>query len=193
MPDPRASLIRVLRSACSGELAAGHAYRGHWRSVSDAPTRERIQQIEREEWHHRELVRGLLAELGAGPSRKREIVFWIIGKTIGLLCLIGGRFIPMYGAGRLEKWNVAEYVDAAQHARDAGLAGMIDCLMSMAAVEWEHERYFREQVTGHWLLRVFPLWTPPPEIGNPNAAAASVSRHEDTGPDLHPHPSRRSG
>src|SRR5687767_12154908 len=29
----RASLIHVLQSACSGELAAIHAYRGHWRSL----------------------------------------------------------------------------------------------------------------------------------------------------------------
>ena len=24
------------------------------------------------------------------------------------------------------------------------------------------ERYFRERILGHWLLRVFPLWSPPP-------------------------------
>jgi hypothetical protein len=35
--------------AYSGELAAGLAYRGHWRSVRDAAERERIQTIEAEE------------------------------------------------------------------------------------------------------------------------------------------------
>jgi rubrerythrin len=160
--DPRARLIRVLRSACSGELAAGHAYRGHWKSVSDPATRERIQTIEQEEWHHRALVRGLLAQLGSGPSPRREAAFWLIGNTISLLCRIGGWFIPMYGAGRLEKWNVAEYEQAAAHARAAGQHEMIDCLLTMAEVEWEHERFFREQILGHWMLRLFPLWEAPP-------------------------------
>jgi hypothetical protein len=39
---------------------------------------------------------------------------------------------------------------------------MLDCLLTMAEVEWEHERYFRERITGHWMLRIFPLWDPPP-------------------------------
>ena len=160
--DPRTSLVRVLQSACSGELAAIHAYRGHWKSVSVPAVRSRIQDIQREEWHHRTLVRGLLRELGAGPSPMREAVFWVIGKTIGLLCRIGGWFIPMYGAGRLEKSNIREYEDAARFAEQAGLTGMIDCLLTMAEVEWEHERFFRELIEGHALLRVFPLWEIPP-------------------------------
>ena len=104
----------------------------------------------------------LLASLGSAPSRAREIVFWCIGRTISFLCRIGGWFIPMYGAGRLERSNIVEYEDAARHARDMGRTDMIDCLLTMAEVEWEHERYFRERVAGHWLLRVFPLWPPPP-------------------------------
>jgi len=75
-------LIHVLRSACSGELAAGHAYRGHWKSVLSEPTRERIRAIEAEEWHHRTIVRSLLADLGSGPSAGRETVFWLIGKQL---------------------------------------------------------------------------------------------------------------
>jgi rubrerythrin len=159
--DPRASLIRVLQSACSGELAAIHAYRGHWRSVSSPVVRTRIQDIEREEAHHRTLVLGLLGELGSGPSPLREAVFWVIGKSIGLACRIGGWFIPMYGAGRLEKSNIREYEDAARFAGQAGLPAMIDCLLTMAEVEWEHERFFRELIEGHALLRVFPLWPVP--------------------------------
>ena len=162
MSGSRRRLIHVLRSACSGELAAGHAYRGHWKSVSSPALRARIQQIEEEEWHHRRLVRALLAELGAAPATGREILFWLIGKTIGLLCRIGGRFIPLYGAGRLEKSNIKEYEDAALHASEAGLSHMIDCLLTMAEVEWEHERFFRELIVGHWMLRIFPLWEPPP-------------------------------
>lgn len=39
---------------------------------------------------------------------------------------------------------------------------MIDCLLTMAEVEWEHEKYFRERIVGHRLLRVLPLWEAPP-------------------------------
>ncbi|MBK5258288.1 MAG: hypothetical protein JJE51_01725 [Thermoanaerobaculia bacterium] len=160
--DSRARLIGVLRSACSGELAAGYAYRGHGKSVSSSEVRERIRIIEGEEWHHRTLVQGLLAELGAAPSSTREALFWLIGKTIGTFCRVGGFFIPMYGAGLLEQSNIREYEEAAVLARDAGLTGMIDCLLTMAEVEWEHERFFREQIVGHWMLRIFPLWKAPP-------------------------------
>jgi rubrerythrin len=175
--DPRAQLIHVLRSACSGELAAGFAYRGHWKSLpAAAPERERVRIIEAEEWHHRELVRGLLAQLGSGPSAKRDALFWLIGKFIALLCRLGGWFIPMYGAGRLESTNIKEYEDAARFAEGAGLTEMIDCLLGMAEVEWEHEKFFREQILGHRLLRLFPLWTiPPPKETIRSRATARTS------------------
>jgi hypothetical protein len=130
--------------------------------VRDAAERERIQVIEAEEWHHRELVGGLLAQLGAKPSRIREAIFYLIGKTIAGICRIGGRFIPMYGAGKLERSNIIEYEDAALYASRCGHEEMIECLLAMAETEWEHERYFREQVAGHPLLRLFKLWEPPP-------------------------------
>ena len=160
--NPRDALIRVLRSACSGELAAIHAYHGHAASVSSAEERERILVIRAEEHHHRELVLGLLASLGAAPSRKREVLFWCIGKSISLLCRIGGWFIPMYGAGKLERLNIVEYENAARYARELGRTDMIECLLTMAEVEWEHEKYFRERIVGHWMLRIFPMWDAPP-------------------------------
>ena len=174
--DPRASLIRVLRSACSGELAAIHAYRGHGNSVRSAEERARIRQIEDEERHHRELVLGLLNELGSGPSPKREALFWCIGKSIAFLCHIGGWFVPMYGAGKLERSNIVEYEDAARFAAESGNAQMIDCLLTMAEVEWEHERYFREVIAGHWLLRLFPLWDVPPPKETIRNARPGVGR-----------------
>jgi rubrerythrin len=161
--DAREQLIRALRSACSGELAAIHAYRGHAASLrTDAPERPRIHEIEKEEEHHRELVLGLLHDLGAKPSPRRERVFWCIGKTIAFLCHIGGWFIPMYGAGKLERSNIKEYEDAARFALQAGHSEMVDCLLTMAEVEWEHERFFRELIVDHCLLRIFPLWPAPP-------------------------------
>ena len=162
MRDDLTLLIRQLRSAYSAELAAGYAYRGHWHSVRDAGERERIRVIEEEEWHHRRLVGGLLAQLGAKPSRIREVIFWIIGRSIAAFCHVGGWFAPMYGAGKLERTNIVEYEDAALFASRCGHEEMIDCLLTMAEVEWEHEKYFREKVTGHWMLRLFPLWDAAP-------------------------------
>jgi demethoxyubiquinone hydroxylase (CLK1/Coq7/Cat5 family) len=45
MDTSRSRLIQILQLAYSGELAAGYAYRGHARSVSDASERDRIRQI----------------------------------------------------------------------------------------------------------------------------------------------------
>ena len=163
--DARALLVRTLQHAYSGELAAGYAYRGHWRSVKDAAERERIRVIEEEEWHHRELVGGMLRELGGKPKPIREAVFWTIGRVLGAMCHVSGWFLPMYGAGRLERKNIIEYEDASRYAAECGRHDFIDCLLTMAEVEWEHEKYFRSRVEGHAWLRLFPLWdaAPPKE------------------------------
>lgn len=65
-------LVEILRLAYSGALAAAYAYRGHWHSVKDEPTRRRIREIE-EEWHHRRLVGQMLEKVGARPGRLREL------------------------------------------------------------------------------------------------------------------------
>jgi hypothetical protein len=156
-----AKLIRQLQGAYSGELAAGYAYRGHWHSVRDSADRTRIREIEADEWHHRELVGGMLRELGATPNRIREIVFWCIGRGIGAFCHVGGWFAPMYGAGRLERGNIVEYEDAAVLAAECGHDEMIDCLLMMAEVEWDHEAYFRSKVIGHPLERIINVWDAP--------------------------------
>jgi hypothetical protein len=162
-PDTaRRRLVRQLQLAYSGERAAAYAYRGHWRSVADPAEQARIRQIEDEEWHHRDLVGGLLARLGAGPDRWREVRAAVIGRVLGALCHVAGWFAPMYGAGRLERRNIVEYEDAARYALDAGRPELLECLLAMAEVEWEHELYFRAKVAGHPLLHLFPLWSAPP-------------------------------
>ena len=160
--DPRRLLVRQLQGAYSGELAAGFAYAGHWRSVKDPAERARIQEIEAEEWHHRQLVGDMLRDLGGRPSKLREVIFWTIGHTIAGLCYIGGWFFPMYGAGRLERGNIVEYEVAADYALACGREDLIDCLLSMAEVEWEHELYFRSKAAGHGLARIIPMWDPAP-------------------------------
>lgn len=155
-------LIALLRVAYSAELAAAFAYRGHWHSVSDATERERILQIENEEWHHRELVGQMLKKLETNPSRARELRANIVGRLLGALCHLTGWLAPMYGAGRLESRNIREYETAARFARDAGNDEFVDCLLTMAEVEWEHEDYFRSRVVSHGLGRRLNLWTKPP-------------------------------
>ena len=163
MPDDaRAKLIHQLQCAYSGELAAGFAYRGHTRSLRDSQERERVRQIEADEWHHRRLVGGLLEQLGARPIPLREAIFWCIGKFIAGFCHVGGWFFPLYGAGLLERHNIVEYEDCAEYASQCGKEEMIDCLLTMAEVEWEHEHYFRHKVIGHPLTRLFRIWEAPP-------------------------------
>ena len=162
MDTSRSHLIQILRLAYSGELAAGYAYRGHARSVSDPSERDRIRQIEDEEWHHRRLVGGMLASLGAQPLRRREIRAAIVGRILGFLCHVSGWLAPMYGAGKLESRNIREYEDAARFARDCGRGDFVDCLLAMAEVEWEHEAYFRGRVLSHPRGRKMRIWPQPP-------------------------------
>jgi rubrerythrin len=175
----RRRLVRLLQLAHAGERAAAFAYAGHWRSVRRAADRIAIRKIESEEWDHRRQVRSMLAQLGEGPARKRETAMALIGRTVAALCFVSGRFIPMYGAGRIERRNVQEYVDAATFARAAGHPELVDELLDMAQVEWEHERYFRAQVTGCWQLHLLPLWPP---LGPRESLRAGA-----------PHKSRRQG
>ena len=156
------ALIALLRAAYSGELAACLAYRGHAASVGDPDEVWHIRAVEAEEWDHRNRVGEILAALGAAPCPDRERRFTWIGRVIGLLCRVGGWFVPMYGAARLERGNIVEYEHAARHAFRAGRPEFVDDLLHMAEVEWEHELYFREKALSHPLSRVFPMWAPPP-------------------------------
>ena len=67
----------------------------------------------------------------------------------------------MFGAGRLESRNIREYETAARYARDCGRHDLVECLLTMAEVEWDHERYFRSKVLSHRWARRLPLWPEP--------------------------------
>lgn len=152
MTNARESLIRILQNAHAGEVAAAYAYRGHWKSLKDSPEKERIKEIEAEEWEHRERVGNWLEKLGAKPRPIREKIFWTIGNVLGPSCHISGWFMPMYFAGRLESKNSVEYEDAAVCARELGMDECVEDLEDMARVELEHEEFFRETVAGHRFL-----------------------------------------
>jgi rubrerythrin len=154
-------LIGVLQLAYSGELAAALAYRGHWNSTPNPEERDRIRAIELEELHHRAQIAVMLETLGQRPQRLREVRAWLIGRGLGLLCHLSGWLIPMYGAGKLESRNVKEYEAAARYARSCGRDEWVDCLLTMAEVEWEHEAFFRANVLAHPLGRRLPIWPAP--------------------------------
>jgi len=162
----RRLLIGILQLAYSGELAASYAYQGHWKSLENPEEKNRIRSIEEEEWHHRKLVGEMLRDLGEQPSSFREFKAVIIGRTAGFLCHVTGWLAPMYGAGKLESRNVREYEVAARHARDCGRSEYVDSLLTMAEVEWEHEKYFRTQVLKSALGRRLPMWQAPPPKEN---------------------------
>lgn len=152
--DARQNLIRILQNAHAGECAAAYAYRGHWKSLKQSPEKDRIREIEAEEWDHRRRVSEWLEKLDAKPSAAREKVFWTIGRTLGTTCFLSGWFMPMYFAGRLESKNSVEYEDAAVFAKELGMDECVDDLLDMAHVETEHEVFFRETVAGHRLLPI---------------------------------------
>jgi rubrerythrin len=160
--ESRRKLIALLQLAYSGELAAAYAYRGHWKSVPNADQKTAIQNIENDEWRHRKLVGEMLASLESGPSQRRETRAKVIGRVLGFLCHVTGWLAPMYGAGRLESRNIVEYETAARYAREGGRIDLLDCLLEMAEVEWDHECYFRSRVLEHFVGRRLPLWTQPP-------------------------------
>lgn len=164
--EARAALVAVLKLAYSGELAAAHAYNGHWKSVRDPEERGRLKAIEAEELQHRAWVGEMLERLGEAPDPRRERKMAAIGKTIGFLCHVSGWLIPMYGAGRLESRNIKEYEDAADHAAACGHGDLVPRLLHMAEVEWDHEAYFRSKVLSHFLGRRLPLWPLPPPREN---------------------------
>jgi demethoxyubiquinone hydroxylase (CLK1/Coq7/Cat5 family) len=178
MDRDREELVRILQGAYSGELAAGLAYRGHWKSVRSVDERAAIQKIEREEAVHRKRVGEILESLDAAPLKFREVSMRMIGQTIGLSCHAIGRFLPMYFAGRLESGNVIEYENAAAHAAALGLRNFETDLLVMARVEAEHELFFLRMVAGHRLLplmRAIFKWGEPVSAGVLPAASSSYT------------------
>jgi demethoxyubiquinone hydroxylase (CLK1/Coq7/Cat5 family) len=148
----RRRLIGILRSAYSGELAAGLAYQAHGKALSDPQERAAIATIEREEWAHRAAVGVLLDGLRAKPQALRELLMRIIGGSVGASCHLGSWILPMYFAGRLEHTNIQEYADAAACARTMGLPDYERALLEMADAEQEHEAFFLRTVATHpWL------------------------------------------
>ena len=158
----REALGFLLVLAYSGELGAARAYAGHRVALRDPGERAALGRILRDEIRHRRVIRRMLRALGLGPDPWRERKLDLVGKSISLFCRMGGWFLPMYGAGRLEESNIGEYEHAARLAHAAGLVEWADALLEMAEVEWDHEAFFRGKAASHPAWRVLPGWPAPP-------------------------------
>ncbi|MDJ0973906.1 MAG: ferritin-like domain-containing protein [Planctomycetota bacterium] len=158
----RAELLRGLQLAHAGELGAIRAYLGHRLAVKRPAERNAITEILKDEIRHRRCVGRMLAEAGAAPDPRAEKKLDRVGRLIACVCRIGGWFIPMYGAARLENDNIVEYEIAARLAWFAGFEAWIPELLEMAEVEWDHEQTLRTLAARHWLWKLAPKWTPPP-------------------------------
>jgi hypothetical protein len=158
--EAQAKLIYVLQNAHAGELAAAYAYTGHGKSLFIKNKIEKLEilKIRDEELHHRLRLREMLTELGSGPRMSREWLMAIIGRVIGILCHLGGWFVPMYGAGKLESTNIFEYEVAAKLSYMSGRDDWVPEFLSFAELEWDHELYFRNKTLSHFLAKFIPLW-----------------------------------
>jgi rubrerythrin len=158
----RTQLRFLVQLAYSGELAATRAYLGHRHSLRDRTERAEIGRIIRDEIRHRHTLLGMLGELGAAPIPARERKMNRVGRAVSWFCHVGGWFLPMYGAARLESQNIQEYELAARLAVAAGLPHFVEPFLEMAEVEWDHELYFRTKAMQRRLWRLVPKWPPPP-------------------------------
>ena len=156
----RRLLTRLLRVAYSSEMAAAYAYRGHAASVRDPWEKSSIEGIEMDEWRHREAIGRMLADLGATPSSLRELLFTIVGKSLGWLCPWSGWTLPMLCAGLIETANVGQYVRMSAYASTIGMPEMASELDAMADVERQHEAFFFSALDRAWrrgiIARIFP-------------------------------------
>ena len=186
--DPRTStiearrrLVHFLQLAHGGELGAAIAYESHARIARTTPERDRILEIRAEEIDHRERVGRMLTQLGERPDPAIERNMARIGRAIAAFWRIGGWFLPMYGAGRLEARNIVEYEEAARAAALSSHGDFVDDLLDMAEVEWEHERFFRLKAATHPAWPWFPKWTEPPPKGEIRRSYAEFVRMSGAG------------
>ena len=139
-------LVKLLQKAHAGEIAAACAYEGHWRSVKDLSEKIKIQLIQIDEIKHQIEVLEFLNSLGARPSKIRDTVFTVIGKTLSVGCYFTGWFLPMWGALLIEQIGVVNYEELAIEAEKEGHKEMSDKLREMGKLEKEHETYFLEKL-----------------------------------------------
>jgi demethoxyubiquinone hydroxylase (CLK1/Coq7/Cat5 family) len=142
MATPRDELVRGLRAAHAGEVAAALAYAGHARRAGPL-LQERIRQVEREEWEHRAELARMLFALGSRPSPCAELHRTLLGFALFAL----GHATPVGAlhlvAEHLERRGADEYHRLAELA-DRCAPHLADTLRAFARTEAEHASVFAE-------------------------------------------------
>ncbi len=145
-------LIDSLRKAYSAEKAASFAYIGHAGSLKSPEEKERVRQIEQDEWDHRRNVLKIMQQYDIPVSKYYEVKYHIIGKIIGYSCYVIDRFMPYFFAGKLESGNVCEYFVMLRYFHSLGITEHDEILYQMGIKEKEHEVYFLEAIRdAKWL------------------------------------------
>ena len=149
-------LVKLLQKAHAGELAAYHAYQGHWESVSDPEEQLAIQKIQKDELEHAEVVSKMLHHLGSRPSFLRDTIFVVLGRALSFLCKYTGWFMPMYVAKLIEKIGVNNYYEMLEISLTKGHPELAFTLMQLASREEEHRIYFEKAIkSGQEKIRQF--------------------------------------
>lgn len=139
-----AEFVKLLQDAHAGELAAYHAYDGHWKSVKDPNEARFIKAIQADEKKHVSALKDMLQEFYEKPNRLRDLIFIIIGKTASFMCYFTGWYAPMWGAAFIERIGTTNYLRMAALASELHHSEFYDALMDMARCEQRHEDYFRQ-------------------------------------------------
>ena len=152
MKIDHSALVKSLQTAYSAERAASFAYIGHAGSLKNPDEKKRVQEIEQDEWDHRENVLKIMEVYDIPVSEYLELKYYIIGKFIGYSCYLIGRFMPYFFAGKLESGNVCEYFVMIQYFHSIGITDHDEILYEMGIKEKEHEVYFLDVIKdAKWL------------------------------------------
>lgn len=148
-------LSKLLQKAYSAEKAAAYAYIGHAGSIKSNTKKKEINQIENDEWDHREEVLKIMNTYNIPISTFYELKYALIGKSIAISCYLIGWFMPYYFAGKLESGNVCEYFIILKYFHKIGIKKHDKHLFEMGVKEKEHEDYFYNEIKDSKLLPFF--------------------------------------
>lgn len=136
-------LVKLLRRAHAIEIGAYEAYEGHWRSTKDATKKKRIQEIQKDELDHKQMVGFMLIELNAESNQDLDIFMYLIGSLISMSCYIIGPKAAAWGAKLFEVMGSDLYRKASMEALSEGNVEMCQTLWKMNKTEREHEEFFK--------------------------------------------------
>jgi hypothetical protein len=148
-------LATLLQKAYSAEKAAAFAYKGHAGSIKNAIEKNRIHEIEQDEWHHRACVLQVMQQYNIPVSKWFELRMHITGRVIQYSCYVIGWFMPYYFAGSLESGNVCEYFKMIHYFHEQNIDEHDGVLYEMGMKEKEHEIYFLSNIKTNKLLPFF--------------------------------------